>query len=377
MKITTKYVGLDVSKEKITVAIADEGREAPRFYGTIDHHPDAVRRLMRKLSGNDVHLEVCYEAGPTGYELYRWITAMKINCIVIAPSTMPKRPGDHVKTDRRDAERLAQLHRSGELSEVFVPTPDTEALRDLIRAREAAREDLHRARQRLIHFLLRHFVHPPQIMKRRWTQAYRKWLGTLSFEASSAQVVFTEYLHALQEVEQRIKRLEAALAKEAGNCTLAPVIQALQGLRGVALLTAVTIVAEIGSFARFRSPAQLMAYLGMVPREHSSGATTKRGRLTKAGNGQIRRVLTEAAWSYRHRPAVKGELAVRIDGQSAQVQAISWKAQHRLHKKYLSMVKRGKHRNLTVAAVGRELVGFVWAIAVDVEKNLWDTASIA
>jgi Transposase and inactivated derivatives len=369
MENTTKYVGLDVSKEKIAVAIADEGREAPRFYGTIDHHPDAVRRLIRKLSEKGVTLEVCYEAGPTGYDLYRWITGMKINCIVIAPSSMPKRPGDHVKTDRRDAERLAQLHRSGELTAVFVPTQDTEALRDLIRARDAAKEDLHRARQRLIHFLLRHHIHPPLTIKRRWTQAYRAWLGALSFDRGGEQSVYQEYLQMTREAEERIRRLEAVLVEQVKDCVHAPVIKALQGLRGLALLTAVTIVAEIGSFVRFRSPAQLMAYLGLVPREYSSGATTRRGSLTKAGNGQVRRALTEAAWSYRHRPAVKGDLAVRLDGQSAHVQNTSWKAQNRLHKKYMSLVRRGKHKNLAIAAVGRELVGFIWAIAVSIEQE--------
>lgn len=369
MKLTTKYVGLDVSKEKIAVAIADQGRDAPRFYGTISHNPDAVRRLMRKLSENGVKLEVCYEAGPTGYELYRWITQMGIHCVVVAPSQIPVRPGDHVKTDRLDAERLAQLHRAGELTEVYIPTPDTEALRDLVRAREDAREDLHRARQRLIHFLLRHQIHPPLHIKRRWTKTYRHWLAQLKFERQGEQAAFQEYLHAIREHEERLSRLESALTEQVKDCVHAPVIRALQGLRGVALLTAVTIVAEIGSFIRFRSPAQLMAYLGMVPREYSSGMTTKRGSMTKAGNNRVRRAIIEAAWAYRHRPSIRRELEKRLEGQSAHVQAVSWKAQNRLHKKYSSLVKRGKHKNLAIAAVGRELVGFIWAIAVEAEKD--------
>ncbi|MNL02447.1 Transposase IS116/IS110/IS902 family protein [compost metagenome] len=370
MKNTIKYVGMDVSKEKIAVAIADEGREPSRYYGSIAHTPDAVGRLIRKLKESGVTLEVCYEAGPTGYDLYRWLTKMGVSCTVIAPSRTPQRPGDAIKTDRRDAERLAQLHRSGELTAIHVPTPELEALRDLIRAREDAREELHRVRQRLIHFLLRHQIHTPEGMKRRWTQRYRLWLSTLTFEHTAQERVFTESLQQLREVEERIKRLEEAMREEAAICPYASVIQALQGLRGIALLTAMTLVVEIGNFERFRSPAQLMSYLGLVPRENSSGATTSRGHLTKTGNSSVRRALVESAWSYRHRPAVKGDLEKRLEGQSAHVQETSWKAQERLHKKYIRMVKRGKHRNLVIAAVGRELVGFIWCIAVKAEAEI-------
>jgi len=370
MKNTIKYVGLDVSKEKIAVAIADEGREPARYHSAIAHTPDAVGRLMRKLQSKEVTLEVCYEAGPTGYDLYHWLTKMGISCTVIAPSRIPQRPGDAVKTDRRDAERLAQLHRAGELTAIHVPTPEIEALRDLIRAREAARGELHRTRQRIIHFLLRHQIHTPEGMKRRWTKRYRQWLSTLTFEFAAQERVFAEHLQELREVEERIKRFEAAMREEAEICTYAPVIQALQGLRGIALLTAMTLVVEIGNFERFRSPAQLMSYLGLVPREYSSGASTKRGRLTKTGNSAVRRTLVESAWSYRHRPAVKGELEKRLEGQCAHVQETSWKAQERLHRKYLKMVKRGKHRNVAMAAVGRELVGFIWSIARNAEQRM-------
>ncbi|WP_044479186.1 IS110 family RNA-guided transposase [Paenibacillus antibioticophila] len=369
MKNTTKYVGMDVSKDKIAVAIADEGREAPRFYGTIAHNPDAVAKLIRKLQEKDVVLEVCYEAGPTGYDLYHWITRMGVSCAVIAPSRIPVRAGDSIKTDRRDAERLAQLHRAGELTPIHVPTRETEALRDLVRAREDVKEDLHRARQRIIHFLLRHHIHPPASMKRRWTKMYRQWLATLTFERKVEQTVFDEYLQQLREIEERIKRLETAMQEAAEICTHAPVIRAIQGLRGVALLTAITLVVEIENFERFRSPAQLMSYLGLVPREQSSGITTKRGRLTKTGNSRVRRALIEAAWSYRHRPAVKGDLEKRLEGQSAHTQEVSWKAQHRLHSKYLRLLRKGKHKNLVVAAIGRELVGFIWSIAVSVERS--------
>jgi transposase len=363
MQFTTKYVGLDVSKEKISVAIADEGRELPRYYGTITHTPAALRKLIKDL-GPANSLAFCYEAGPTGYETHRWIESMGASCTVIAPSLMPKRPGDHVKTDRRDAEQLARLFRAGELTAVHVPSRDDEALRDLVRSREATKEDAHRARQRILKFLLRHQVHPPDTIKRRWTKKYRTWLASLSFEHEAMQVVFTEMLHALEEIEHRMGRLEDALLRQATTGAKADVIQALQSLRGVARLTAITIAAEIGTFARFRSPAQLMAYLGLVPREYSSGQSTRRGSMTKAGNSHLRRTLVESAWSYRHRPAVKGELANRLEGLPPDVQLLSWKAQERLHMKYRHLVfGKSKPKNVAIGAVARELVGFIWAVA--------------
>jgi transposase len=369
MKDTTKYVGLDVSKEKIAVAIADAGREAPRYWGTIPHKPEAIRKLIKQL-GDPKTLEFCYEAGPTGYDLYRWLLSMGTCCAVIAPSLIPKRPGEHIKTDRRDAVRLAQLFRAGELTPIYVPSRDDEALRDLVRAREDAKEDVHRARQRIIKFLLRHQIHQPQTLKKRWTKAYRLWLGQLTFERASEQVVFQEYLHAIHEGEERLRRLEAAILEQALIGASAPIIQAIQALRGIALTTAVTMVAEIGSFARFRSPMQLMAYIGLVPREHSSGETVRRGSMTKAGNSHLRRVFIEAAWSYRHRPAVKGDLQRRLEGQEASIQLISWKAQNRLHLKYKHLVhRRGKHKNIAIGAVARELVGFVWSIAREAEQR--------
>ena len=375
MQNTLKYVGLDVSKEKIVVAVADAGREAPRFWGTIPHKPEAVRKLIKQL-GDPKWLEVCYEAGPTGYELYRWLVSMGVSCLVAAPSLIPKRPGDPIKTDRRDAVRLAHLLRAGELTPVHVPSRDDEALRDLVRAREAAREDLHRARQRMIHFLLRHQIHPPQSIKRRWTKAYRNWLGQLTFERPAERVTFDEYRHAIFECEQRLHRLEKAILEEASQGAHAAVIQVLQALRGIALIHAVTLAAEIGSFKRFRSPMQLMAFLGLVPRERSSGESSRKGGMTKAGNAYLRRLFVEAAWSYRHRPAVKGELAKRLENQSAQVQAISWKAQKRLHDKYMRLIlKRGKHKNVAIGAVARELVGFVWAIACEAEQQQQQTCA--
>jgi transposase len=369
MHSATKFVGLDVSKEKISVAIADGGnRDLPRYYGAIAHTAAALRKLIKEL-GPAEQLAFCYEAGPTGYETYRWIKSMGAHCTVIAPSLMPNRPGDRVKTDRRDAEQLARLFRAGELTPIYVPAREDEALRELVRARETAKEDAHRDRQRVLKFLLRHQIHPPATIKRRWTKKYRVWLGQLTFEYETMSFAFTEMLHALEETEQRMGRIEKALLSQATVGAKASIIQVLQSLRGVGLLTAITVAAEIGSFARFRSPAQLMAYLGLVPREYSSGIRTKRGAMTKAGNSRLRRALVESAWSYRYRPAVKGDLAKRLEGLPADVQLLSWKAQERLHQKYRYLILgKNKHKNVAIGAVARELTGFIWAVARTVEQ---------
>jgi Transposase and inactivated derivatives len=369
MHFITKFVGLDVSKEKISVAIADSGNEAPRYYGSIPHTPEALRKLIKHLGPAET-LSFCYEAGPTGYATYRWITSMGAHCTVVAPSLIPKRPGDHVKTDRRDAEQLARLFRAGELTPVYVPDQADEALRELVRIREATKADLHRARQRILKFLLRHHIEPPVTIKRRWTKKYLDWLRQLSFPYASMQLAFDEMLHALFEIEQRMERLGKELARQMESSPKAPLIQALQSLRGIGRLTAITLVAEIGTFSRFRSPAQLMAYLGLVSREYSTGLSTRRGSMTKTGNGRARRAVVESAWSYRYRPAVKGDLAERLEGMPAEVQRISWKAQERLHGKYRRLVyAKNKHKNVAIGAVARELVGFIWAVAQFVEQK--------
>jgi len=367
MKDTIKYVGLDVSKEKIAVAIADEGREEPRYWGMISNTPESVRKLVNKLGEKD-DLRVCYEAGPTGYELYRLFLSLGIECEVIAPSLIPKKPGDRVKTDRRDALNLAKLFRAGELTPIYVPTEDDEALRDLVRAREDAKEDELRAKHQLTKFLLRHEIHPPTEV-RKWTCKYREWLNTLKFERSASRIVFQEYLHHLQEIELRIKRLEEEIQLQATEGFHAPMIQALQTLRGVAVITATSLVAEIGSFKRFDSPKKLMSYTGLIPSENSSGETRRQGNITKTGNRHVRRLLVEAAWSYRYQPALKGELKRRQEGQLPSVQAISWKAQNRLHKKYFRLLSKGKVAGKAVTAVARELAGFIWAITQEIENN--------
>lgn len=366
MKDTIKYVGLDVSKEKIAVAIADEGREEPRFWGMIPHTTEAVKKLMKKL-GNKENLRVCYEAGPTGYPLYRLLLSLGIHCEVIAPSLTPQRPGERIKTDRRDAIRLAQLYRAGELTSIYVPTPEDEALRDLVRCREDAKEDELRAKHRLTKFLLRNNIQPPPGVN-KWTRKYRGWLDVLKFENTSLQVVFQEYYHQLKELEQRIVRLEEDINLQATEGIHAPVIQALQTLRGVALITATSLVAEIGSFKRFPSPRHLMAYVGLIPSEFSSGEKRRQGEITRTGNRHVRRLLIESAWSYRYQPAVKGELKRRQEGQSPAVTSISWKAQNRLHKRYFQLLSRGKESGKVITAVARELAGFIWAITQEVEE---------
>lgn len=365
MKNTLKYVGLDVSKEKVAVAIADEGREKPRYWGMIPHTPEAIRKLVKKL-GDIQNLRVCYEAGPTGYPLYRQFLAMGIHCDVIAPSLIPQKPGERIKTDKRDSIRLAQLYRAGELVSVYVPTPEDEALRDLIRAREDAKEDELRAKHRLTKFLLRHHISPPAGVN-KWTKKYRAWLDTLTFESSLSRLTFQEYYHQLQELEQRIQRFEEEIKSQANEGVHAPTIQALQSLRGVALITAVSLAAEIGSFKRFPRPGQFMGYIGLIPSESSSGDLRHQGSITKTGNRHVRRLLVEAAWSYRYKPAVKGELKKRLNGLPPTIQSISWKAQNRLHKKYCRLLSRGKEKGKVVTAVARELAGFIWAVMQEVE----------
>jgi transposase len=365
MKDNTKYVGLDVSKEKIAVAIAEEGREAPRYWGTIPHTPEAVKKLVFKI-GKDANLQVCYEAGPTGYPLFRLLTSLGVHCNVIAPSLIPKRPGERIKTDRRDAVRLAQLYRAGELTSIYVPTPEDEALRDLVRCREDAKEDELRVKHRLTKFLLRHDIKPPSGVN-KWTVKYYRWLDTLKFDNSSSRLTFQEYYHGLKELEQRVKRLEDEIRAQAAEGVHAEKIQALQALRGVAVVTAASIVAEIGSFKRFSTPRQFMAYVGLIPSESSSGDTRRQGEITKTGNRHVRRLLIESAWSYRYVPAVKGELKRRQNGLPPTIQAISWKAQNRLHKKYFRLISRGKESGKAITAVARELAGFIWAVMQEVE----------
>jgi transposase len=353
-------VGLDVHKATIAVAVADEGRGEVRSYGTIANTPEAVAKLVKRL-GPAERLECCYEAGPCGYGLQRQLTGLGGSCIVVAPSLIPTRPGDRVKTDRRDAVKLARLLRSGELTSVWVPDAEHEALRDLSRAREAARDDRHRARQRLGKLLLRLGIAEPSGTK-RWTQQYWAWLRELTLGQPLQQLVLADAIEAVATGTARLKQLEGAVKQAAATGRHAPLIAALQSLRGVGVITAVTLVAELGDLGRFPTPRPLMAYVGLVPSEHSSGDSQRRGRITRAGNSHARHVLVQAAWHYRHTPQVTRALAHRQAGQPTAVTDVAWRAQERLHARYRQLASR-KGRQKAVIAVARELVGFVWALA--------------
>jgi transposase len=355
-----KYVGLDVHKATIAVAIADEGRGEVRSYGTIKNTPEAVGKLVKAL-GPAARLACCYEAGPCGYGLERQLTGLGASCIVVAPSLIPTRPGDRVKTDRRDAEKLARLLRSGELTAIWVPDAEHEGLRDLSRAREAARDALHRVRQQVRALLLRLGIEEPGEPK-AWTARYRTWLGEVKLEQALQQAVLVDAIETVDAGTARLKRLEAKVKEAATVGRHAPLIAALQSLRGVGVITAVTLVAELGDLGRFPTPRPLMSYLGLVPSEHSSGGSQRRGRITKAGNSHARHVLVQAAWHYRHPPKLTKALQKRQQGQPTAVTDVAWRAQERLHTRYRKLAGR-KGRQKAVIAVARELAGFVWALA--------------
>lgn len=297
----TMFIGLDVHKATISVAIArgERGGEV-RHGGTIPNRADHVRKLAEKLGGGECELQFCYEAGPCGNGLHRQLTELGHDCMVVAPSLIPAKAGDRVKTDRRDALMLAKLHRAGELMAVWVPDTAHEAMRDLVRARAVAVRVTGKARQHLQGFLLRHGrIYPG---KKGWTKAYRRWLTTVRFEHPAQQIVFQDYIHSVTDAEARIDRLTGQIADLVPGWSLAPVVEAIQAMRGVAFIVAVTVVAKVGDFNRFDNPRQLMAYLGLTPSEHSSGASVRRGGITKAGSGLARRALVEGAWSYRMQP---------------------------------------------------------------------------
>ncbi|MGH9565473.1 MAG: IS110 family transposase [Candidatus Angelobacter sp.] len=368
-----RFVGLDVHAETIAVAVAEPSGEV-RSLGVIANRPESIRRLVRKL-GPVEEMRFCYEAGPTGYVLYWQLAALGGRCEVVAPSLVPSKPGDRVKTDRRDAGRLAHSYRAGDLTAVWVPDAAHEALRDLVRAREAAKRDLLRARHRLGKFLLRHGWRRPESLRTAWTRQHLEWIKTkVHFEQAAQQVVLIDALQQVEHLAARIERLDRAIAEAAQSAPprMKAVIEALQALRGVAQVGAVTIVAELGEIARFAQAKQLMGYSGLVPREYSSGQRMRRGAITKTGNAHFRRIIVEAAWAYQYRPRLSGCLGKRQAGLSPGVQEIAWKAQHRLHARYQKLLARGKNKPQIVTAIGRELLGFVWAIGVQVERQTQD-----
>jgi transposase len=355
-----RFVGLDVHKDSITIAVADQDGSAPQVVATVPHEWRALVKQLNKL-GTNAKLRCCYEAGPTGFGLWRALNAAGVECIVVAPSLVPKQSGDRVKTDSRDAVKLARFLRSGDLTEVHVPDEQTEAMRDLERAREDAKRAERTARHQLSKFLLRHGCRYGA--KKSWTKTHLDWIRTQPFEHEAQRRVLTSYLRAVEVATERVNELTRDIADLVETWSLKPLVKALQALRGIQLVSAVTLVAEVGEFSRFATAPQLMAYLGLVPSEHSSGASTRRGGITRTGNQHARKTLVESAWSYRFDAKMSPAIRARNEGVAPEVQAIAWKAQQRLHRRYGRLQRRGKCRQQVVTAVARELAGFVWAIA--------------
>jgi len=366
MQNKVRFLGLDVHADTIAVAVAEPDGEV-RSLGTIANRAESIRKMVKKLGTVD-QLRACYEAGPTGYVLYWQLAELGVNCAVIAPTLVPMKAGDRVKTDRRDAERLARSHRSGDLTAVWVPDAGSEALRDLVRAREAAKQDHLRARHRLSKFLLRSGQRPAQGMK-AWTQAYMIWVKQIRFSQVAQESTRLDYLTEVEHMGERVARLEKSIeeAVKLASPEIQEVVKGLQALRGIAQISAVTIAAELGNISRFAGARQLMGYSGAVPSEDSSGKRTQRGSITKTGNSHLRRIAVEAAWSYRFRPGVGPALRKRQEGVPEEIKEIAWKAQHRLFKRYSRLSAAGKDRRKIITAVGRELLGFVWAIGIKAE----------
>jgi transposase len=356
------FVGLDVHKATVCVAVAEGGRGGEvRQIGVFENRPEILSKMAARLGKGGRRLSFCFEAGPCGYGLHRLLTGCGHECVVVAPSLIPMKAGDRVKTDRRDATMLAKLHRAGELTALWVPDAAHEAMRDLVRARATAVRVLGKARQHLQGFLLRH----ERVYRgaRAWTLAYRRWLTTVRFEHPAQQIVLQDYIHAVQDAERRRDRLTGQIEELLPNWSMAPVVAALQAMRGVALVVAVTIVAEVGDFRRFVNPRQLMAYLGLVPSEHSSASSIRRGGITKAGNALARRVLIEGAWTYRMSARVSRKIHDRLEPLPTAIRDVAWKAQVRLCARYRRLVAAGKPKVVVTTAIAREMVGFIWAIA--------------
>ena len=355
------YIGLDVHKDTIAIALAAADKRGDvRQYGQIANTPAALKTAAARLARGGSDLRFCYEAGRCGYGVQRQLTAAGHQCAVVAPSLIPRRPGDRIKTDRRDAINLAKLHRAGELTAVWVPDQMHEAVRDLVRARLAAVRTLRQARQQLSGFLLRHGHH---YHRPAWTQMHRRWLAGLRFEQPVHHIVLEDCIAAVEAATARRDRLQAHIEAALPDWSLTPVVRALQALRGMALVVAATLIAELGDITRFTNPRQLMAYLGLVPSEHSSGGTRRQGGITKAGNGAARRVLIEAAWSYRFPARISRELVSRQEGLPKAIRDVAWQAQERLCRRYRRLAQAGKLPTVVTTAIARELSGFVWAIA--------------
>ncbi len=355
------FIGLDTHKKTIAVAIASDGRDGEvRYFGEIANDPVAVEKLSHRLSAKYRELNFCYEAGPCGYGLQRQLAALGHECIVVAPSLIPVKT-DRIKNDRRDAVALARLHRAGELTRIWIPDDAHEAIRDLVRARITAMETVRKFRQQLQGFLLRQGrIYPG---KTAWTRTHANWIRTLTFAHPAHYAMVHEHLEAIQEGLERQQRLEEKIDQVLPSWSLAPVVNAIQALRGVSWLAAVILASEIGDFQRFTHPRQLMSYLGIVPSESSSGSVCRRGPITKAGSSRARRVLIEGAWAYRLPPRLSKKTTLQHVTQPKAVREIAWKAQLRLCARYRQMQARGKHKNVVVTAIAREMAAFIWAIA--------------
>ena len=366
MKECSTVVGLDTHKNSIEIVTADtDGAMEVRRFGKIGGTMDALDRAVRKLLSRGSTLRFVYEAGPCGYEIYRHLTRKGFSCKVVAPSKTPRKSGDRIKNDRRDAEMLARLERAGELTEIYVPREEDEAMRDLTRAREDAVKALKTAQHQLNAFLLRYGKRYPG--KGSWTPVHMRWLSDIALAHPSQQIVLQEYITTVRVCAERTTRLTEQIMKLLPEWRWNPVVKALQALRGVAPIVAATTLAEIGDMSRFQNPRQLMAYLGLVPSENSTGESTHRGGITKTGNGHVRRVLVEAAHAYGFPARISRHLLKRQEGLPEAVLAIAWKAQVRLCGKFRRLMARGKLKTKIVIAIARELSGFMWAIAREVE----------
>lgn len=361
------YVAFDTSKLRNAVAVAEAGRAGEvRFLGEIDNTAVATAKLVKKLGARYGRLTFCYEAGPTGYGLYRQIKSLGHECMVVAPSLTPRRPGDRVKTNRRDALSLAKLLRAGDLTAVWVADERHEAMRDLSRARGAAVEDLRGKRQQVSSFLLRQGLH--YAGKKTWTKAHMMWLAGVKLAHAEQRIAFEEMLLAVRQAQERVARLEQAIGDAVADWSLVEMVTALMAMRGLDLISATTFLAEIGDLARFQTARQLMAYLGLVPSESSTGDTVRRGPITKTGNHRARRILVECSWSYQHAPRVGKKKLDKVAAAPPAVREIAWKAQCRLNARYRALLRKGKPKNLAVTAVAREFAGFIWAVGRAVSR---------
>jgi transposase len=331
-----------------------------RFVGEIENSETATLKLVKKLAAKYRHLTFCYEAGPTGYELHRLIRSLGHDCLVAAPSLIPKKPGERVKTNRRDALSLARLLRAGELTAVWVPDARHEAMRDLTRAREAAVADLTSKRQQVLSLFLRLGRH--YAGKRTWTQAHMRWLVSQKLDHTEQRIALEEMLLAVRQAQERVARLEQAIRSAVPDWSLAAMTTALMAMRGFDLVSASAFLAEMGDLSRFASARELMGYLGLVPSEHSTGEKVRRAGITKAGNRRARRILVESAWGYRHPPRIGKKKLERVAAAPRAAREIAWKAQSRLAARYRVLIRKGKKPTVAVTAVARELAGFIWAL---------------